>query len=396
MVQVRTRWAATAAALTLMAVSGCGASSTTGNGTPGVTDKQITVGTTNPLTGVIAATCKPVTDGSQAWFDKVNADGGVNGRTIAVNLMDDAYDATKSLANARQLADEGIFAYFGGCGSIEPPSIISVAQKQNIPYLFNLSAVPDVIKNPLVRSIDPPFADQSGGAIEYALKKGGPGKVYILIGRLPGFEATSAATVAGIKAAGGTVAGEADVVVGKSDMDALAVKIKATGAEYLATSISPSEVAKLLLALKARDALPTKYVTGSASLLTAGFLSSVGDLVDGKVIAPVSVAPASSPDAKDCVAALDAAKVTVETTSLQGCSLAQAFVESVRETKDLTRMNILATIDSWKDKQVSSALPKLTYSADRHIGPSDLFVLGLQGGKIVQLEGTIAVVGQAH
>jgi ABC-type branched-subunit amino acid transport system substrate-binding protein len=62
-----------------------------GTGAPGVTPTQINVAAISSLTGPISAGFSAVSPGAQAYFDTVNAHGGVNGRKInlAYNLNDE-------------------------------------------------------------------------------------------------------------------------------------------------------------------------------------------------------------------------------------------------------------------------------------------------------------------
>ena len=50
--------------------------------TPGVTDNTVKVGAHFPLTGVAAPGYSEIPTGAKAYFDYVNAAGGVNGRKI--------------------------------------------------------------------------------------------------------------------------------------------------------------------------------------------------------------------------------------------------------------------------------------------------------------------------
>jgi len=59
-----------------------------GAGTPGVTDREIKIGSTGPLSGP-AAGYGIVGKTMSAWFDLVNAEGGVNGRQLKLVLADD-------------------------------------------------------------------------------------------------------------------------------------------------------------------------------------------------------------------------------------------------------------------------------------------------------------------
>ncbi|MBO0688664.1 MAG: ABC transporter substrate-binding protein, partial [Candidatus Dormibacteraeota bacterium] len=57
---------------------------------PGVTSKQITLGATMPLSGS-ASVYSSLGKGANAYFQYVNAQGGVNGRQIKYDVVDDVY-----------------------------------------------------------------------------------------------------------------------------------------------------------------------------------------------------------------------------------------------------------------------------------------------------------------
>lgn len=370
-----------AIALSLMGCSG-NSEVPDASSVPGVTATSIRLGTTNALTGIASATCKGVSDGALAWFEKVNADGGVNGRAIDNVVLDDAYDATKSLANARQLKEQGILSFFGGCGTIQQPAVMSVAEPDGIPYLFPAGAVPDLVGKPMFRGVNPMNADQFTALVNWGLKDKGPGRVYNVIQRVPGYETTLSAMQEGTKTGGGTIAGNEVITVGGADMNALALKIKQSGAEYVAASIGGADAARLLKALDTLDALPAKYMMVIYGTLSQGFLGPAGTLADGRVVASVPVPASSSPDAKSCVDVLTAKGLPLDVaTTLQGCAFAQAMITALQDTKELSRDNLLKTIDGWKDKQASPLLTPLTFTTDRHIGASVMRVLGVKDGQ---------------
>src|SRR5207249_2969752 len=74
--------------------------------------------------------------GAQAVFDQVNASGGVHGRKIQVNLLDDGYDAPRAVANARTFVNQPVFAVYGGFGTVAAEAMHSLYQGAGIPYLF--------------------------------------------------------------------------------------------------------------------------------------------------------------------------------------------------------------------------------------------------------------------
>jgi branched-chain amino acid transport system substrate-binding protein len=85
--------------------------------TPGVTATEIKIGGTFPLTGV-ASLYKTIPAAEKAYFDYVNDHGGVNGRKITFDILDDSYDPSKTVPLAQQLVEkDGVFAVFGSLGT---------------------------------------------------------------------------------------------------------------------------------------------------------------------------------------------------------------------------------------------------------------------------------------
>jgi branched-chain amino acid transport system substrate-binding protein len=85
--------------------------------TPGITATEIKIGGTFPLTGV-ASLYKTIPAAEKAYFDYVNDHGGVNGRKINFEILDDSYDPSKTVPLAQQLVEkDGVFAVFGSLGT---------------------------------------------------------------------------------------------------------------------------------------------------------------------------------------------------------------------------------------------------------------------------------------
>lgn len=374
-------------AAALLLVAGCGGDGSSGSsgGVKGVTDNEILIGTTTALTGVVAANCKPVDDGAKAWIEKFNDDGGVDGRMVKNIVLDDGYDAAKALSNARELAAEPVLAFFGGCGSLQPPAVLTVADREKIPYLFPSAGLPDIITNPNLRSLYPLFSDQFEGIMEYAMNDRGPGKAFLINARLPGYEVTRDAMKAGVEAAGGTVVGDTTITAGEPDMAPLALQVKESGADYIAAATNSADGSRIFKALEAADALPTKYYVGNSVYLGEAFLGPVGAAADGIVITPANVTAPSSDQSASCADVLEEAGMGVDISSLSGCAFAQVLTTALSETEDLSRENLLATIDGWEDKEASDLLPPLTFSEDQHVGLSEMGMFQVEDGQPVDV-----------
>jgi ABC-type branched-subunit amino acid transport system substrate-binding protein len=135
--------AAVTAGLAVAAV-GCGSSSGGGSGSqPGVTSNSITFGTHQPLTGPAAPGYSEIAPASQAFFDYVNAHGGVFGRKVHLIIKDDAYNPANTVNVTHQLVLQNkVFGIFEGLGTPTHTKVVSYLNASKIPDLFVASGCP--------------------------------------------------------------------------------------------------------------------------------------------------------------------------------------------------------------------------------------------------------------
>jgi branched-chain amino acid transport system substrate-binding protein len=106
---------------------------------PGVTATTIKLGITSPLTGIAAPGYKKIPGAMKAYFDYVNANGGVFGRKIELVSKDDQYIPTTAVAKANELIlRDKVFALVGTLGTASTKAISASTQlsKRGIPSLF--------------------------------------------------------------------------------------------------------------------------------------------------------------------------------------------------------------------------------------------------------------------
>jgi len=103
---------------------------------PGVTPTSVLVGGTVPLTGEAAA-FGAVGPGAKAYFDYVNAKGGVNGRTVEYRYYDDAYNPAQTVQLTRRLVEQDkVFAIFNSTGTASNLAIRDYLNAQKVPQLW--------------------------------------------------------------------------------------------------------------------------------------------------------------------------------------------------------------------------------------------------------------------
>jgi ABC-type branched-subunit amino acid transport system substrate-binding protein len=121
-------------------------SSSGGNGgatAPGVTATSITFGTHQPLTGPAAPGYSEIAPASQAFFDYVNAHGGVYGRQIHLIIKDDAYNPTNTVNVVHQLVlQSNVFGIYEGLGTPTHTKVVGFLNASKVPDIFVASGCP--------------------------------------------------------------------------------------------------------------------------------------------------------------------------------------------------------------------------------------------------------------
>jgi len=103
---------------------------------PGLTPTSVLLGGTVPLSGEAAA-FGSVGPGAKAYFDYVDAHGGVNGRKILYRYYDDAYNPAQTVQLTRQLVEQDhVFAIFNSVGTANNIAIRDYLNASKIPQLF--------------------------------------------------------------------------------------------------------------------------------------------------------------------------------------------------------------------------------------------------------------------
>lgn len=89
------------------------------------TAETVKIGMSAALTGPASALGNGVKTGIESYFARVNADGGVNGKTVELVALDDGYEPDKASPNMNTLIDEkGVIAVMGNVGT--PTAIVTV------------------------------------------------------------------------------------------------------------------------------------------------------------------------------------------------------------------------------------------------------------------------------
>jgi branched-chain amino acid transport system substrate-binding protein len=104
--------------------------------TTGVTDTTVKIGNISPYSGPASA-YSTIAKTIDAYFTKVNEQGGINGRTIEFISYDDGYSPPKAVEQARKLVEsDEVLLIFQPLGTPSNAAIRQYMNMKKVPQLF--------------------------------------------------------------------------------------------------------------------------------------------------------------------------------------------------------------------------------------------------------------------
>lgn len=102
---------------------------------PGITDKEVLICSYQPMTGSTSSYFR-MGKGADAWFKHVNDTGGVNGRKINFNMVDDKYEPARTAGIVKRFAErDNCFAIVAPLGSAPTVAVIDYVVEQKMPII---------------------------------------------------------------------------------------------------------------------------------------------------------------------------------------------------------------------------------------------------------------------
>lgn len=116
---------------------------------PGVTPSAILLGQSIVLSGPMAEVGQHYARGIRLAIDETNRKGGIHGRLIDLQTLDDAYDPKRAEENTRQLIeDKQVFALFGHAGTGATIAAQALAEKAGVPMIAPLTGADALREKP--------------------------------------------------------------------------------------------------------------------------------------------------------------------------------------------------------------------------------------------------------
>ncbi|MBK6293295.1 MAG: ABC transporter substrate-binding protein [Rhodoferax sp.] len=136
----------------------------------GVSKSTIVLGQSVALSGPASSLGQAFAQGAKLHFDRVNAEGGVHGRTINLVTLDDAGTPAKTLENTKKLLAQGVLSLFGYYGSPQLTAAYPALKNSDV-LLFAPMAAADEFRGamyPNVYSLRPGYSEEAAAITRHA------------------------------------------------------------------------------------------------------------------------------------------------------------------------------------------------------------------------------------
>jgi branched-chain amino acid transport system substrate-binding protein len=389
------RLGALAAAVAMLAATSSGALAQKKYDT-GATDTEIKIGNIMPYSGPASA-YGVIGKTAAAYFKKINAEGGINGRKINFISYDDAYSPPKTVEQARKLVEsDEVLLVFNPLGTPPNSAIQKYMNSKKVPQLFVATGATkwnDPKNFPWTMGWQPNYQSESQIYAKYILKELPNAKIAVLYQNddygkdyLKGLK-----DGLGAKAASMIVAEESFEVT-QPTIDSNIVKLKSLNADVFFNVTTPKFAAQAIKKMNEIGWKPVHFLNNvsasiGAVMKPAGFENGQG------IISSAYLKDTSDPEWKDDAGmkAFDEFLAKhfpegnrIDGSVMYGYTVAQGLVHVLKASgDDLTRANVMKQAASIKNLELGGLLPgiKVNTSATDFAPISQLQLMKFKGEK---------------
>jgi branched-chain amino acid transport system substrate-binding protein len=362
----------------------------------GATDTEIKIGNIMPYSGPASA-YGVIGKTEEAYFKKINAEGGINGRKINFISYDDTYSPPKTVEQARKLveSDEVLFI-FNSLGTPPNSAIQKYMNTKKVPQLFVATGATkwnDPKEFPWTMGWQPNYQSESRIYAKYLLKEKPNAKIAVLYQNddygkdyLKGFK-----DGLGAKAASMLII-EESYETSEPSIDSHIVKLKSTGADVFFNVTTPKFAAQAIKKMAEIEWNPL-HLLNNVSASIGSVMKPAGFEASQNIISSAYLKDTSDPQWKDDAGmkAFDEflAKYFPEGNRIDGSvmfgyTVSQGLVHVLKACGDnLTRENIMKQAANIKNLELGGLLPgiKVNTSASDFAPISQLQLMKFKGDK---------------
>jgi branched-chain amino acid transport system substrate-binding protein len=346
----------------------------------GASDTEIKIGNIMPYSGPASA-YGVIGKTEEAYFRKINAEGGINGRKINFISYDDAYSPPKAVEQARKLVEsDEVLLIFQSLGTPSNSAIQKYMNSKKVPQLFVATGATkwnDSQNFPWTMGWQPNYQSEARIYAKYILQKMPNAKIAILYQNddygkdyLKGMKEGL-----GAKAASMIVA-EESYETSEPTIDSHIVTLKATGADVFFNITTPKFAAQAIKKNAEIGWHPTHFLNNvsvsiGSVMKPAGFEASQGIVSSNYYKDPTDPQWKDDPAMKAWNEFLDKyypEANRADSAVMYGYIVAQGLVHVLKACgDDLTRTNVMKQAAGIKDFEPAGLLPGIKANT----GPTD-------------------------
>jgi branched-chain amino acid transport system substrate-binding protein len=370
-------WLMIAAASLVMALAGSPSAAQKKYG-PGVSDSEIKIGNIMPYSGPASAYGE-IGKAEAAYFRKVNAEGGVNGRKINFISYDDAYSPPKTVEQARKLVEsDEVLLIFQSLGTAHNTAIQRYMNSKKVPQLFVATGATkwnDPQRFPWTMGWQPSYQSEAHIYAQYLMKTHPQGKIGVLYQNDDYGKDYLKGLKDGLKGKMRIVA-EAPYETTDATVDSPIINLKASGADIVFNVATPKFAAQAIKKIAELGWKPVHLLNNVSNsvgsvLKPAGFDNAKGVLSTAYFKDPTDPTWKDDPAYKEWSAFMDKYYPDGDKTStftVYGYVAARTLVAVLKQSGDnLTRDNVMKQAASLKNLELGMLLPGMRINT----GPND-------------------------
>jgi branched-chain amino acid transport system substrate-binding protein len=370
-------WLMVAAAMAMVTVAGNPAAAQK-RYDPGASDSEIKIGNIMPYSGPASAYGE-IGKTEAAYFRKVNAEGGVNGRKINFISYDDAYSPPKTVEQARKLVEsDEVLLIFQPLGTAQNTAIQRYMNAKKVPQLFVATGATkwnDPKHFPWTMGWQPSYQSEARIYAQYLLKNHPQGKIGVLYQN----DDYGKDYLKGLKdGLNGKMPIVAEVPYETTDptVDSQVINLKASGADVVFNVATPKFAAQAIKKIGELGWKPVHLLNNVSNsvgsvLKPAGFDNATGVLSTEYRKDPTDLTWKDDPGYKKWSAFMDKYYPDGDKTStftVYGYLAAQVLVAVLKQSGDnLTRENVMKQAASLRDLEFDMLVP----GSRLNTGPND-------------------------
>ena len=277
------------------------------------------------------------TDATKAYFDCVNANGGINGRPIDYKVENDQWNPEAAAqAAAKLVGDENAVALVGNGSFIEMAVNAQTYVDEGIMVMASACAISECFETPNIVSTNQGPLPSNLGATQYAQEELGSTNVACIGLNIPNNGPWSCQTSIDLMKARGGDGSMALLNPGAPDVNSALLESIASGADTILMNLPAGLAIAVLKAAEEQDLRDAYTWIAPTPLYDLSVPEALGDYWDGHVYVNAELAPfqIEGPDAKNWIEVMDAyarEEDPRDTFSQSGYLSAKFFVQMMLE-----------------------------------------------------------------